>query len=114
MYRLAIQGMLNSLQGVCSSTMWKVFRSRFKSLFTKKNKTSGAVAELQKEVAHQPLSIEGIFPEWLSGTLVRNGPVNVKVGSRTNEHWFDGPALLHAFTLYRNEFKNWEFGKKVP
>ncbi len=67
-------------------------------------------AELQEEYTHIPLEIEGEIPSWLSGSLIRNGPITVKVGQKRNEHWFDGLAMLHAFTFsqegvsYTNKF----------
>ncbi|MCA9804948.1 MAG: carotenoid oxygenase family protein [Cyanobacteria bacterium HKST-UBA02] len=46
------------------------------------------------------MTFSGEFPEWLEGTLVRNGPAIFETGegaaSRLN-HWFDGFAKLHAF-----------------
>ena len=56
--------------------------------------------------------IEGSIPEWLSGTLIRNGPGSFAVGSEEVGHWFDGLAMVHAFSFgasenivaYRNRF----------
>lgn len=56
------------------------------------------------------LPVEGVIPPWLEGTLVRNGPAQFEVGSERYNHWFDGLAMLHAFTFdhgkvhYRNRF----------
>ena len=67
-------------------------------------------AELLEESANKPLIVTGIIPDWLSGTFVRNGPVNVKIDGQTNHHWFDGLAMLHAFSFskgkvnYSNKF----------
>ncbi|WP_136716547.1 carotenoid oxygenase family protein [Halorientalis salina] len=46
------------------------------------------------------LSVEGTLPDWLTGSLVRNGPgaFSFPDGS-TVEHWFDGLAMLHRFTF---------------
>ncbi len=44
-----------------------------------------------------PLAVEGEVPDWLSGTLYRNGPGRFEVGERTLTHWFDGFALLRRF-----------------
>lgn len=57
-------------------------------------------AELTQEVFNTPLNPKGTIPTWLSGTLVRNGPINVTVNGETNEHWFDGLAMLHAFDIH--------------
>ena len=46
------------------------------------------------------LPVEGTVPEWLSGTLIRNGPGTFTVGeNREVDHWFDGLAMLHAFSF---------------
>lgn len=57
------------------------------------------------------LSWEGISPpEWLRGTLFRNGPGRFSRGEESVSHWFDGLALLHALTIdsggvtYRSRF----------
>ncbi|XP_069356352.1 LOW QUALITY PROTEIN: carotenoid isomerooxygenase-like [Maniola hyperantus] len=41
--------------------------------------------------------ILGTIPQWLQGTLIRNGPGSIKCGSEEFMHLFDGPALLHRF-----------------
>ncbi len=41
-------------------------------------------AELDQEMENAPLSLTGEIPEWLSGTLVRNGPITVKVDGVSN------------------------------
>ncbi|MFC6904365.1 carotenoid oxygenase family protein [Halalkalicoccus tibetensis] len=43
------------------------------------------------------LDVAGELPEWLSGTLYRNGPGDFEVGDRDLTHWFDGFALLRRF-----------------
>lgn len=56
------------------------------------------------------LPVHGKLPDWLHGTLVRNGPGTFKVGSQTYRHWFDGLAMLHKFSFadgkvsYANKF----------
>jgi len=56
---------------------------------------------LRKEVRIGRLGVEGRVPDWLGGTLVRNGPALYEVGDRTFNHWFDGLAMLHAFSISR-------------
>ncbi|XP_013181454.1 PREDICTED: carotenoid isomerooxygenase-like [Papilio xuthus] len=41
----------------------------------------------------------GHIPPWLQGTLLRNGPGTLKVGSMSFDHVFDGSALLHSFKI---------------
>lgn len=52
--------------------------------------------DLEEESERFPCPIEGKIPEWLSGTLLRNGPGKFQVGDKRVD-WFDGLALLHAF-----------------
>lgn len=62
-----------------------------------------ASAELQEELSNRTLQITGQIPSWLSGTLLRNGPINVAVNGQSNEHWFDGLAMLHAFSFHEGK-----------
>lgn len=57
-------------------------------------------AELQEELVNSPLKTVGNVPSWLSGTLIRNGPIYVTVDGQTHAHWFDGLAMLHAFSFH--------------
>jgi carotenoid cleavage dioxygenase-like enzyme len=65
---------------------------------------------LDREIHEPRLPIEGDLPDWLSGTLIRNGPAQFEVGDQDYNHWFDGHAMLHAFRVkdgtvgYRNRF----------
>jgi carotenoid cleavage dioxygenase-like enzyme len=59
--------------------------------------------------ADQALDVEGSLPAWLSGTLIRNGPGAFEIGDSAVDHWFDGLAMLTAFSFddgvrYRNRF----------
>ena len=62
------------------------------------------------EIQVDRLPIQGKFPEWLRGSLIRNGPGTLQVGDETYRHWFDGHAMLHKFNFekgdiaYRNKF----------
>ena len=73
--------------------------------FMKKKGQFDVQAALQLELTSQPLHITGYIPEWLSGTLIRNGPIQVEIDGRQNSHWFDGLAMLHAFTFDRGTIK---------
>ncbi|XP_068632686.1 carotenoid isomerooxygenase [Battus philenor] len=55
----------------------------------------------EKEVS-EPLSgkVTGEIPCWLRGSLLRNGPGSLKVGSMRFEHLFDSSALVHRFAIY--------------
>jgi beta-carotene 15,15'-monooxygenase len=61
------------------------------------------------EEVDRELDVAGDLPDWLSGTLVRNGPGAFELGEASVDHWFDGLAMLTAFTFddgvrYRNRF----------
>ncbi|XP_025269760.1 carotenoid isomerooxygenase-like [Camponotus floridanus] len=59
------------------------------------------IRSCQEEVI-EPLpssEITGSIPEWLTGTLLRNGPGNLKVGEYHHQHLFDSSALLHKFHI---------------
>ncbi|XP_054269655.1 carotenoid isomerooxygenase-like isoform X2 [Macrosteles quadrilineatus] len=45
----------------------------------------------------------GMIPVWLKGTLLRNGPGNMRVGDMTFQHLFDSSALLHRFAIKNGE-----------
>ena len=65
---------------------------------------------LPREIHEPSLPAEGDLPDWLTGTLIRNGPAQFEVGNQDYNHWFDGHAMLHAFRVgdgtveYRNQF----------
>nr|NP_001019730.1 beta,beta-carotene 15,15'-dioxygenase [Bos taurus]AAY25023.1 beta-carotene-15,15'-oxygenase [Bos taurus] len=47
--------------------------------------------------------VTGKIPAWLQGILLRNGPGMHTVGETRYNHWFDGLALLHSFTIRDGE-----------
>lgn len=54
---------------------------------------------LDSEVDVGRLPITGRIPEWLTGTLIRNGPAKFEVGEYRLTHWFNGLAMLHAYSF---------------
>jgi beta,beta-carotene 9',10'-dioxygenase len=54
---------------------------------------------LDGEYQIDALPVSGRLPGWLAGTLVRNGPGKFELPSRPYNHWFDGLAMLHRFTV---------------
>lgn len=75
-----------------------------------KPKTHLLQTEVSQEVQGMPLTVQGVFPKWLNGVLVRNSSIPVyKEGVRIT-HEFDGIAMLHSFTFdhgnvsYTNRF----------
>jgi beta,beta-carotene 9',10'-dioxygenase len=65
---------------------------------------------LDREVADVPLTVSGVLPDWLTGSLIRTAPARFEVGPDVYTHWFDGQAMLHAFAFdgrtvrYSNRF----------
>lgn len=63
-----------------------------------------------EEIAIESLPVQGRAPDWLQGTLLRNGPGTFHVGEQRYRHWFDGLAMLHKFSFgngrisYANKF----------
>ena len=65
---------------------------------------------LEDEINIDSIPVKGTIPNWLSGTLIRNGPAKFEVGKEKFRHWFDGLAMLHKFSFkegkvaYANKF----------
>jgi beta,beta-carotene 9',10'-dioxygenase len=65
---------------------------------------------LHDERAIDALEVEGTLPAWLQGTLLRNGPALFEDTDAPVNHWFDGQAMVHRFTIaegrigYANRF----------
>jgi beta,beta-carotene 9',10'-dioxygenase len=68
------------------------------------------LTNLDDEIAVDELELEGALPAWLAGSLLRTGPARWDLGEQTVNHWFDGLAMLHRFTIadgrvsYANRF----------
>ncbi|MBN1371403.1 MAG: carotenoid oxygenase family protein [Anaerolineaceae bacterium] len=60
-------------------------------------------SETPAEITLESLPIQGSFPQWLVGTLIRNGPGTFHAGSQSYRHWFDGLAMLHKFSFARGK-----------
>jgi len=58
---------------------------------------------LDEEVSDQRLPVEGSFPSWLSGRLIRNGPGKLEGGDARLTHWFDGLAMLRRYSFENGE-----------
>ena len=41
----------------------------------------------------------GTVPAWLKGNLFRNGSGKFTIGEYQLEHWFDGMAVIHKFSI---------------
>jgi carotenoid cleavage dioxygenase-like enzyme len=68
------------------------------------------LTNLDDEITVDELELEGELPQWLGGSLLRTGPARWDLGEQTVNHWFDGLAMLHRFTIdggrvsYANRF----------
>ncbi|MDP9067971.1 MAG: carotenoid oxygenase family protein [Actinomycetota bacterium] len=60
---------------------------------------SAGLETVTRELAGIELDVQGDLPSWLRGTLIRNGPADFDAGGRRLRHWFDGFAMLHAFSV---------------
>lgn len=60
---------------------------------------SAGLQTVTSEVGGLALDVHGDLPSWLRGTLIRNGPADFDAGGRRLRHWFDGFAMLHAFSV---------------
>src|SRR5205823_9389227 len=58
---------------------------------------------LEDEITVDRLPVTGRFPDWLAGTLVRNGPALFERAGKSFRHWFDGQAMLHRFGIAGGE-----------
>jgi carotenoid cleavage dioxygenase-like enzyme len=52
---------------------------------------------LDREITVDSLPVRGTLPDWLAGSLIRNGPAVFDRSGRSFRHWFDGQAMLHRF-----------------
>ncbi len=68
------------------------------------------ITSLTIESPETKLPQSGEIPNWLEGTLIRNGPALFNVGQNYVPHFFDGLAMLHSFrfvngqVFYKNKF----------
>jgi beta,beta-carotene 9',10'-dioxygenase len=68
------------------------------------------LTNLDEQITVDELDLEGELPAWLAGSLLRTGPARWDLGRQTVNHWFDGLAMLHRFTVaggkvsYANRF----------
>lgn len=61
------------------------------------------IAPLVRSVEETPdpitTTVEGEIPAWIKGNLLRNGPGKFEFGNTHYNHWFDGMAMLHRFSI---------------
>jgi carotenoid cleavage dioxygenase-like enzyme len=56
-----------------------------------------------RETDEVELPVDGTVPDWLDGTLYRNGPGRFEVGDRRVTHQFDGLAKIYKFRFSRGK-----------
>ncbi|MFO7926903.1 carotenoid oxygenase family protein [Natronomonas sp.] len=75
----------------------------------------------REEIENERLSVDGSFPDWLTGDLVGNGPGQFEAGDTRLRHWFDPLAMLRRFRIddgevtYANRFvgsRDYEFAER--
>ncbi len=57
----------------------------------------------KEEIEIKSLPIQGQIPEWLEGTLYRNGPSIFEIGDEEIESWFDGFGMIHKFKFQNGQ-----------
>uniref|UniRef100_A0A8C5EKA9 Carotenoid-cleaving dioxygenase, mitochondrial n=1 Tax=Gouania willdenowi TaxID=441366 RepID=A0A8C5EKA9_GOUWI len=66
-----------------------------------------SIAPLVRSVEETPTPIRtkvhGTIPSWIKGQLLRNGPGKFEFGNTHYNHWFDGMAMLHRFSIQDGE-----------
>jgi beta,beta-carotene 9',10'-dioxygenase len=68
------------------------------------------IEQNQREFSMRDVPVEGVVPDWLSGSYIRNGPGMFSLEKKRLSHWFDGQACLHRFGFhlgkvsYQNRF----------
>ncbi len=74
------------------------------------SKYQAGFTSLKSQIDLESLPIQGTFPDWLNGSLLRNGPALFDYSGQYFQHVFDGLAMLHRYTFqagrvsYRNRF----------
>ena len=77
------------------------------------------LTSLTEELPSTKLKITGTIPAWLNGTYIYNGPALFNIGDTYVSPWYDGLAMLHAFTFsdgevyYQNKFLRTSAFEKV-
>ncbi len=64
-----------------------------------KSHVSIGFSDLDSEINIDELPVQGDLPNWLAGTLIRNGPAKFDLEKQSVNHWFDGLAMLHRFSF---------------
>jgi carotenoid cleavage dioxygenase-like enzyme len=78
-----------------------------RSRIAERNALFGSLRRTTTDIA---LPVRGMLPDWLAGTLVRNGPSLFDPRAQLARHWYDGLAMLHRFEVrgrtvrYANRF----------
>jgi len=49
------------------------------------------------------LDVTGVIPEWVNGSLYRNGPGLLSTSNISYKHWFDGLAMIHRFNIQNGQ-----------
>ncbi|KAM4652429.1 carotenoid-cleaving dioxygenase, mitochondrial-like [Discoglossus pictus] len=83
---------------------WNKFFTQEKKQLSFSSRTNvECIAPLFQSVQETPQPIPtkttGTIPTWIKGNLLRNGPGKFEFGEDKYNHWFDGMALMHKFTI---------------
>lgn len=73
------------------------------SMIPLKKSSSPLKLGVEREETEKSLQVEGKFPDWLEGVLVRNSSIPIYQEGKQISHEFDGLAMLHGFAFNRGE-----------
>ncbi len=62
-----------------------------------------AFTSLNSEIEIDSLPVEGNIPQWLNGSLFRNGPAKFETTQVSYNHWFDGLAMIHRYSFHAGQ-----------
>ena len=54
---------------------------------------------VEEQLVPVQAKVEGTFPSWINGSVVRVGPAKFEWGKTSYNHWFDGDSILHKFEI---------------
>ncbi|MBA3815179.1 MAG: carotenoid oxygenase family protein [Parachlamydiaceae bacterium] len=73
------------------------------SIFSAKKASFPLKLAIEREETEKSLQVEGKFPDWLEGVLVRNSSIPIYQDGKQVSHEFDGLAMLHGFAFNKGE-----------
>lgn len=85
---------------VTGSPVWAAgesWKAEFAAAMAKRPWLLGFQSAAPGGYAERRMTVEGVLPAGLRGTLFRNGPARHEIGDMRYHHWFDGDGMVNAF-----------------